>query len=420
MVNKGDYVKIITEKEEFTGILMPHPEILEDDVTVIKLDNGYNIGIDHSKIKNIEVIETREKQEKEKQEYKLNPDLPIVSIISLGGTISSRVDYTTGGVAADYTAEDFVEMLPELKEIANIKTVSMFNAMSEDLNQEHWLKLAETISNELNDPKIDGVVVTQGTDTLHFSSSAVSFLLKKINKPVVFTAAQRSIDRGSSDAFMNLLCSVKAAISDIAEVSVCMHADLNDEYCNLINGTKTRKMHSSRRDAFRPVNDHVIAKVYPDKDIEVISEFNKRNEDKVEHYSQYEKNIGIIYTYPGMKPESVDSFKGYKGLVIAATGLGNLPKNILNNVKRLIDSGTVVVITSQTIYGRVHPLVYSNLRELSIKLGCIFLEDMTTESAYVKLGFVIGNFKKEEFRSMLLRNFTGEIKERTVADEFLN
>ena len=412
----GDKVKVLTEKEEFVGVLMPRPEILEKDVTIIKLDNGYNVGIENNKIKSIETLEKYTPKTIEKKELKPKKHLPNITILSTGGTISSKIDYRTGGVYADYTAEDFVEMMPELASIANLKAKKIMSIMSEDMSAKDWLIIAKEIETELNSGA-DGVVITQGTDTLHYSTAAASFLLKDLNKPVIFTAAQRSIDRGSSDAYLNLLCAITAAAkSDIAEVMTCMHATTDDNYCFLIRGTKVRKMHTTRRDAFRPINDIPIAKVHENGDIEVLSNYKKQQEKetKVKTETEIEEDVGLIYIYPGIKSESLE---GYKGLVLTATGLGNLPLRLFKKIEKL---NIPVVLAAETIYGRLHPLVYTNVRQLSMKLNCIFAEDMTPETAYVKLCYVLSKTQnKNKVKELMLTDIAGEIKERSLDKEFL-
>ena len=324
----GDIVKVHTDEQDYDGILMPRPDIFERDHTVIKLDNGYNIGIENRKIKKVEVVKKYEKKKEEKRKLVHKKELPTVSILSFGGTISSKVDYRTGGVYADYSAEDFVQMLPELGNAANLKAEKVISMMSEDFNAETWQLMARRIAKELNDGKIDGVVVTQGTDTLHFSTAAVSFFLRSLNKPVVFTAAQRSIDRGSSDAFSNLLCAVHAAAKfDGAAVMTCMHGTSSDGFCILNRGTKVRKMHTSRRDAFRPINELPLAKIYEDGKIEILNKnYNKRNNGKAEVADKFEHKTALIYVYPGMDPEILDYYRKekYRGIVIAGTGLGHV------------------------------------------------------------------------------------------------
>jgi len=425
----GDVVKVHTLEQTYGGILMPRPEIFEKDHTIIKLDNGYNIGIENSKIKNIEVVKKYEKKKGEKHKLSHKKGLPNVSILSFGGTISSKVDYKTGGVYADYTAEDFVEMLPELKGIANLKAEKVMGIMSEDFDPEVWQLMARRIAGELNENDVDGVVVTQGTDTLHFSTAAMSFFIRNLNKPVVFTAAQRSIDRGSSDAFSNLLCAVHAAAKfDGAAVFTCMHGTSDDSYCILNRGTKVRKMHTSRRDAFRPINELPLAKVFENGNIEILNNnYKKRNNEKIEVADKFEHKTAIVYVYPGMDPEILDYYRKekYKGIVIAATGLGHVstlnPKqSLVKKIKELTDNGIPVIITSQTLYGRVHPYVYTNLRKLSVELNCIFAEDMLPETAYIKLGWVLPQAKDiEEVKEMMLTNYAGEISERSDEVAFL-
>ena len=253
--------------------------------------------------------------------------------------------------------------------------------------------------------------------------------MRNLNKPVVFTASQRSIDRGSSDAFTNLLCAVHAAAKfDGAAVVTCLHGTTDDEHCILNRGTKVRKMHTSRRDAFRPINELPLAKVFKDGKIEILnSNYSKKNNGKVKVEDRFEEKTALIYVYPGMNPDVLDHYiqKKYKGIVIAGTGLGHVstlsPKySLAKKLKELVDNGIPVVITSQTVYGRVHPYVYTNLRKLSIELNCIYAEDMLPETAYVKLGWILPQSKTiDEAREMMLINFAGEISERTDERSFL-
>jgi glutamyl-tRNA(Gln) amidotransferase subunit D len=424
----GDKVSIVTEQEQFEGTLMKRPEILDQDVTIVKLDSGYNIGIENKKIKKIDLIEKYSIKPQKAKEIKRKNGLPSVTIISTGGTIASKVDYKTGGVYADYTAEDFIAMCQELENIANLKAKKAMNIMSEDMVPSFWLDIAKEIEKEINSGA-DGIVITHGTDTLHFTASALSFFLKDLSKPVILTAAQRSIDRGSSDAFMNLVCSVTAAAkSDIAEVMTCMHGTTSDDYCLLIRGTKVRKMHTSRRDAFRPINDLPLAKIYENGKIEIINqEYRKRSENKTILDNKFETKTALIQIYPGLDPEIFDFYikKGYKGLVISATALGHVPTessplNLIPVLKKVIDHGISVVIASQTLYGRVHPLVYTNLRKLSIGLQCIFVEDMLPETAYIKLGWVLAHTaNKEKIKEMMLTDYNHEMTERTEENNFL-
>ncbi len=425
----GDYVEVQTKDEVLRGRVLPRPDLLNNDILILKLDNGYNIGIDKKNIIKINLMEKYSPVISKTKKPRPNPKLPNITILSFGGTISSKIDYFTGGVSADYTAEDFLRMIPELKEVANISARKVKGVMSEDMAADEWKEMAEAVSEELN-KGADGVVVTQGTDTLHFSSAALSFMLEDLNKPVVFTASQRSIDRGSSDAFMNLYCAVvTAARFNGAMVLTCLHGSSNDDYCLLIRGPKVRKMHTSRRDAFRPINSSAVAKVYYDGRIETLIDYYPRvnKETQVIAKTDYEEKIALVYVYPGMDPGIIDYYanKEYKGIIIAGTALGHVPtqakKSLIPALKRAINKGIFIGIASQTLYGKVHPYVYSNLRKLSIELGACYLGDMLPETAYVKLGCVMGRTTDiNEVKELMLKNIAGEISERSSYREYLS
>ena len=140
-------------------------------------------------------------------------------------------------------------------DLVNVLKVEVpFMKGSENMDFKDWQKIAKVAEKYLNDSNIQGIIITHGTDTLHYTSGALSFFLGKVNKPVVLTYSQRSIDRASSDANLNLKCAALTAISDIAEVMIVGHASTDDDFCYAIAGTKVRKMHSSKREAFKPIN----------------------------------------------------------------------------------------------------------------------------------------------------------------------
>ncbi|MEM3154229.1 MAG: Glu-tRNA(Gln) amidotransferase subunit GatD [Candidatus Woesearchaeota archaeon] len=417
----GDRVKLTTSDGEFEGILLPRPELLSQDITVLKLKTGYNIGIESRKINKTEILEAYKAPVAKARKLKPNPDLPTVAILSTGGTISSRVDYRTGGVYADYAAEDFVAMCPELEGIANIRAAKVMSVMSEDAMSSDWVRMAEEILNVIKD--VDGIVITHGTDTMHFTSAALSFILKDLNKPVVITGAQRSIDRGSSDAFMNLTCAVIAAAKwDGAGVVICMHGTMSDDFCNLTRGTKVRKMHTSRRDAFRAINDEPLAKIFTDGRIEITNEDYQKRFKAAPSIRKLDPKVALVYSYPDMDPGIIEYFVKQKvhGMVLVGTGLGhvptNNPKSLEPALKKAAKAGIKVCVCAQTLYGRVHPYVYANLRKLSIGIGAIYLADMLPEVAYVKLMVALKQKNPEEF---MLTNIAGEISSREVDDCFL-
>lgn len=414
----GDKVIVRTNEETFTGILMPRPKLADDKHILVKLESGYNIGINVDKIKKLELIEKHTKAKKSKNRAeKHDPKKPTVSILSTGGTISSKIDYRTGGVYASYTASELLEAAPELREIANIKSRFLMNVMSEDMNPKLWLEIAKEVAKEI--PKVDGLVITHGTDTMHYSTAALSFLLPNLSKPVVFTGSQRSSDRASSDSFLNLICSVIFATQNISGVYLVMHGSMSGNYCIAHRGTKVRKMHTSRRDAFKSINEKPVAKIYRDR-VEFLTDYKEKTNQRLRPSLRFDEKVALVKVYPGMNPEIVDFYinNGYKGIVFEGTALGHVPTTIketslIPKIEKAMEKGTVLAMATQCLYGRVHPSVYANLREVSSR-GVIYCEDMLPEVAYVKLMWVLGQTKNpQEVKKLMLTNVAGEITERT-------
>ncbi|MEM4500175.1 MAG: Glu-tRNA(Gln) amidotransferase subunit GatD [Candidatus Woesearchaeota archaeon] len=424
-INPGDYVKITTKDSTFEGMIIERPKTLDDEIITIKLESGYNIGINKKNILSIEKISEKRTQVKSESNLIKIPEKRI-TLIAVGGTISSKIDYETGGVSAKYDVQNFLKKFPELNDY-NIYPIGFMNKMSEDFLPEDWMAIAREVYNNLIDNNVEGVIITHGTDTMSYTASILSFFLQNLNKPVILTGAQRSLDRPSTDAKINLICSAIAAKSSIAEIGIVMHGSSNDDYCLWHFGTRVRKMHTSRRDAFRSINSLPIAKIYPDGKMDLMSNNVNLRNDKIPILDlSFEEKVGFIYVHPNMDPEIVDFFidRGYKGLVIQGTGLGHVPTNcrkeIVSKIEKAIQSGIVVVITSQTLYGRVHPAVYSNLRKL-LNLGCIFAQDMIPEVAYVKLCWVLGKTKNpEEVRKLMLSPISHEINPSSNFLSFLN
>jgi len=422
-IEVGDRVKIVKSGKRYEGILMPRTKTSEMGYVAIKLDNGYNIGIEFTDAKISKLTDLPFRQAAAKGKLKFSSKNPLVSLISTGGTITSKVDYKTGGVTSLASPEELLNKVPELADFVRIRIQNPFTVMSESMMPEHWQELAKTAVKELKHS--EGVIIAQGTDTLHYTAAALSFMLRDVGKPVVITGSQRSTDRGSSDGFINLLCSARLAVSDMAGVGVCMHGTVNDDYCLFIRGTRVRKMHTSRRDAFRPINDLPLARVWPDGNIERIQDVPKRSKTAAKADTSFEKKVAIVKSYPGCSPSVVDHYvrNGYRGIVIGASGLGQIPTygkdSWLDTIKKATDKGVVVCAAAETLYGRLNPSVYAEGR-MARDAGMLYLEDMSMETAYVKLGWVLGHTKSpEKAMEMMLRNYAGEISERSLGGTFL-
>lgn len=428
----GDYVKLTWKTIHVEGTIIPQP-LDEGEFLKIKLDSGYNTGLS---LKNITHAEKLSRSAAKPSLHSTLPNhprptaaaptnaRPAISLIGVGGTIVSKADYETGGVIAKITPEELSAIVPEINDFAHIKyIISPFTKMSEDNVPGDWLQIARAAHVELSKPDVEGVVISHGTDTLHYTAAALSFMLPNLSKPVVLVGAQRSSDRGSSDAVMNLICGARTAISDMAEVGTCMHGETSDSFCLFNRGTSVRKMHTTRRDAFRPINRQPLAKVWPDGKIENVSDYRKRSAQETKLDAAFEENIALIKVFPGIKSDVFDFYvqKGCKGFIIEATGLGHVhTTNIIPTIQKITSKGIPVFITSQTIYGRVNLDVYTNLRLLQ-NAGAVGLEDMTAETAYVKLGWVLAHtHDSEKVREMMLTNYAGEISPFSRTDTFLN
>ena len=422
----GDLIRIVKREDQerltFEGIVMPPYELSPGETLTLKLDNGYNIGVLIDAIEKVELIEKASGRPKMEFREVLpkREGLPNVRVLGTGGTIASRIDYKTGAVHPAFTAEELAKAVPEIFEIANITPELIMNILSEDMRPEYWRRIAEEVARALNEGE-DGVVIAHGTDTMGYTAAALSFMLQNLTKPVILVGAQRSSDRPSSDAAMNLTCAVKMATSDAAEVMVVMHGETSDTYCLAHRGTKVRKMHTSRRDAFRSINDIPIAKIWKDRIEFLRNDYRKRSKGEVRVDGRMEEEVAILKVYPGISGELLDFLvdRGYKGVVIEGTGLGHVPQKFIPHVQRAVEEGVSVCVTSQCLYGRVNLNVYSNGRKL-LKAGVIPCEDMLPETAYVKLMWVLGHTNdQEEVRRMMLTNYAGEITPYTRPDAYL-
>ena len=407
-IETGDLVRIKTERNVYEGTMMPRHEFSREDIIIIKLENGYNIGISMNDIISINTLKKPEKRRKsEKSAPRGNG--PRVTLLGTGGTIASYVDYRTGAVHPAVSSGDLLFSVPELADIADIDAKMLFSILSEDISPAHWKKMAEEAGKALNSGS-SGVIIAHGTDTMGYSAAALSFALRNLTGPVVLVGSQRSSDRPSSDAAMNLLCAARVATSDLGEVAVVMHAGTGDDYCYVHRGTRVRKMHTTRRDAFRSMNSEPIGKATPES-VE-LRDYRKKSAGNTEVFPDFEDKVALVFTYPGLSSEMLESIIGSsKGLVIAGTGLGHTRKALIKPIEQAVKDGKPVVMTSQCLSGTVNMNVYSTGREL-IKAGVIEGGDMLPETAYAKLSWALANLEQDKIAAFMRADITGEIEER--------
>jgi len=408
----GDVIEVRKAKDVQTGILMPHHDFSDASIITLKLPNGYNVGIKVDQNTKTKVVSKRESKGHKKLVLPRDPAKKEVAVISTGGTIASYVDYRTGAVHPAISAEELIFSVPELLDLCNVRAKVLYSILSENMKVAHWQGLARAVADELNSGAV-GVIVPHGTDTLGFTSAALSFMLRNLTGPVVCVGSQRSSDRPSSDAIINLLAATRLCVeSDLGEVVVLMHGESADTFTLAHRGTKVRKMHSSRRDAFKSINIEPIARV-EGTEMTFLTEYTKRSKGPVELKDKIDGNASMLHFYPGFEADHFDLIaEKVKGIVVAGTGLGHVSEEIVGSIKRAVKNGVHVYITTQCLYGSVNMNVYSTGRDM-IVAGAVPLGDMLPETAYVKLMWAMGQTRDpEEVRKIMLTNIAGEFTSR--------
>jgi glutamyl-tRNA(Gln) amidotransferase subunit D len=415
-------VKVFSQKGEFQGIILPRNETADDKHIVIKLENGYNVGIRADTISSIQVVGRKEARYKiPEREFPVDQNKPKVTLFGTGGTIASRLDYRTGAVIPAFTPSELYGAVPELADICNLRTEKLYAVFSENMGPEQWIGLARAVANEIRGG-VEGIVIGHGTDTMHHTAAVLSFMVQNPPVPIIMVGSQRSSDRPSSDAALNLIHATTAALSDIAEVMVCMFGPTSDRYGLLHRGTRVRKMHSSSRSTFRTVGDIPVALVSRDGVTALRNDYKRRRKDReVILDAVFDDRVTILYYYPGMKPDILEAIveKGYKGIVIAGTGLGHVNKPLYGAIKEAVMRGVHLFMTVQTLWGYTQMYVYDTGRDL-MELGVVPAGNMLPEVAFMKLGWVLAHTtKRDEVIKMMLTPIAHEITEREPPDGYL-
>jgi len=416
-------VEIKTETGAYTGIILPRSETADPYHIVLKLRVGYNVGIAAKKVRDIKITGRKEAHYKiPEKEFPFDPKKPKVKLLGTGGTIASRLDYRTGAVIPAFSPGELYGSVPELADICNLETEKLYGVFSENMGPEQWKGTAEAIAREIQ-KGVQGIVIGHGTDTMHHTAAILSFMVQNSPVPIVMVGSQRSSDRPSSDAALNLMHSVKtAAESDIAEVMVCMFGPTSDEYGLLHRGTRVRKMHSSYRSTFRTIGDIPIAMVSREHIKPLRQDYKRRRSDtNVVLNTSFEEKVSIVYYYPNMRPDIIDALidNDYKGIIIAGTGLGHVNKPLYPALQRAKEKNIAVYMTVQTLWGYVQMYVYDTGRDM-MELGVVPAANLLPEVAYVKLGWALGQTSDpEKVKDIMLTSIAGEITEREPSNGYL-
>jgi glutamyl-tRNA(Gln) amidotransferase subunit D len=415
-VEIGDKLAVSVNSQQYMGSLMPRVETYDEWHLIIKMVSGYNIGLAYSEDMYITKTGTAPKPEfKQPPLPEAEEGLPKVSIISTGGTIASRVDYVTGGVISAMSSRDLLAVVPELVEVAEVDADVLYSVFSEDIGMKHWAGMAKRAYDKIK-AGADGIIFTHGTDTMGYSSAAMSFALQDLPCPVIFVGSQRSSDRPSSDNATNLMGGVyTAAHAPFAEVCIGLHENTSDESISYIRGTKVRKCHTSTRYAFQPVNDFPLAR-YKDGKMEMLNDrIRPRQDSEPRLLNKFSDKCALVKFHPDYNPSILELFlnEDYRGIIIEATGLGQVHQNLWPTVERARKDDVFVGIVSQCTWGKVNLNVYSHGREL-IDRGAIPLGDMHGETAFVKLKWCLGQTEElDDVKKLMLTNLVREFNPRT-------
>ena len=373
---------------EHEGLALPAagPKLI-----TLKLANGYNVSYPESYVESVEILDEVEISEEEAPTpIEQDGNLPLVHLIHTGGTIASKVDYATGAVTARFEPDELLQSVPELRSVARLRVVKLGNMFSDDIRPRHWNRMLKATEEAFAEGAV-GVVITHGTDTLHLSAAAMGYgWAGNGGRPpgrIVLTGSQRSPDRGSSDAAENLVAAVHWAAhgpepTGYRDASVVvMHSESSDGRCAVLPGIACRKYHSSRRDAFKAINQGPLAWINNDGTGPSIEMAEHEPADaRVEAISPMMFNedtrIAQFIADPHLDPNLVmlaikDEFDA---IVLHGTGLGHLPisdpqdDSPENTKLRLMledhcSNGGVVVVVSQTIHGPMNLNVYAKGRE---------------------------------------------------------
>jgi glutamyl-tRNA(Gln) amidotransferase subunit D len=417
-------VRLETSRGTFEGLVLPRSETSDELHIVLKLNTGYNIGVRHDTVVAARELGYREAVYRiPEKSFPTHPALPRVKLLGTGGTIASRLDYRTGAVIPAFTPGELYGSVPELADICNLETDKLFSIFSENMGPEQYLTLARKIGEAVR-AGFDGVVIGHGTDTMHHTAAALSYMVQDPPVPIVMVGSQRSSDRPSSDAARNLINATwTAARGPIAEVMVCMFGPTSDRYNLLHQGTRVRKMHSSYRSTFRTIGDVPLAMVDDGTLTPIRGDWRPRRTDRdVRIQAAYDERVTLLYYYPGMQPDVVDALveKGYRGIVIAGTGLGHVNRKIYPALDRAHRAGVHLYMTLQTLWGFVQMQVYETGREI-LQLGVVPLANMMPEVAFVKLGWALGLHPGDPaaVRALMTTPIASDMTEREPHDGYL-
>lgn len=412
----GVWSEVRVEKSNavYEGVILPRSEHTSEGYLVIKVDTGYNIGVHITDDCIITEIGYK------KGEYQLpeinveqQQHLPKVTLLGTGGTVASRLDYRTGAVLPAFTPQELFSAVPELVHICNLTPKKIYGILSENFKPEYWLKTAREVMKEF-EKGAEGVIIGHGTDTMAFTASALSFMFQDLGAPIVCVGSQRSSDRPSSDGPLNIMdaCQI-AGHANLGEVVVAMHGNTDDSYNLIHRGVRVRKMHSSRRDAFRTLSDIPLGYIDANQNITFLKDDVKPRGNIADTWlnDKIDEKVAILYFYPGMQNDILESVidNGYHGVVMIGTGLGHVSSYMFPALERAQEEKIPICLVVEPLFGNTNLRVYETGRDMLAR-GVFEGYSMLPSAAYAKMIWVLGQTRDyEEVKRMMQTNLRGEI-----------
>lgn len=326
-----------------------------------------------------------------------------VLMLGTGGTIASEV--TPSGLAPALTSAELLRCVPEISSLCSVTCEELFSIDSTNVTPAHWLTIARAIRARYEE--YDGFVIAHGTDTMAYTASAVTFLLPDIDVPVVFTGSQLPLADVLSDGPDNLRTAFAMAASGKPGVFLAFDR-------KVMLGCRSVKLRATGFNAFESVNARYAATV-TGLGLQVDKSVLPRRRGEAKLYTRISSDVFLLKLTPGLSPKIFDALvdMGYRGIVMEAFGLGgvNILHRGLDGIRKAVDAGISVVVTTQCLYDSANLGVYQVGSRL-LELGVIQGRDMTTEAAMTKLMWAIGqNMAPEEIRAVFARSLAGEIAE---------